>query len=206
MTIPADAPPGGHFAIIWWSTTPPDASSDEQVSIQTRAGILVYVNVRGNVTESAKISTFNTADDKRLLGSAEERFSLQITNEGNTYIKPQGSITIASMFGRVRDTLPVNEKGLQILPKSYRILEDSIWQGSGFYFGPYKVTATVSYGEGAAKQVSESFWIWIIPWKPLLIGIVVIILLVIGIRFYDHWLIQNALKQFKKSRGKKIKK
>jgi hypothetical protein len=209
MTIPADAPPGGHFAIIWWSTNPPNTSGDQQVSIQTRAGILVYVNVRGNATESAKISAFNTANNKTLLGSAQQNFTLQITNDGNTYIKPEGTITISSLFGRVRDTLPINQKGLQILPKSYRTFEDSAWQGAGFYFGPYKVSANVLYGEGSAKQATESFWLWIIPWKPLVIGIVIIILLGMFIRFYDHWLIQHALKQInldKQRKERKIKK
>ncbi len=57
LIVPAYAPPGGEFAVIWWGTNPPTSatSSEQQVSIQTRAGILMYVNVSGKINNAASI-------------------------------------------------------------------------------------------------------------------------------------------------------
>ncbi len=196
ITLPKDAPPGGHFAVVWWSTNPPEASADKQVAIQTRAGILVYVNVRGNVKEAASVRSFSVKN-KYISGPSDE-FGLSISNDGNSYIKPAGNIVITSLFGRVRDTLAINEKGLQILPKSYKDIGTTQWTGSGFYIGPYKALATVKYGENSAFETTQAMWIWVIPWKIILISIAVLFLLIFAVRKYNQWLINKTRANFRK--------
>jgi hypothetical protein len=192
IDIPADAPPGGHFAIIWWSTTPPASTtpgSTEQVAIQTRAGVLVYLNVKGNLQESAAITTFKT--DSKIISNPKTIFRATITNDGNGYIKPEGKIVISSLFGRQRDMLQFNGKGLQILPKSFRDFSIDSWKGSGIYIGPYKAELTVTYGE-SGKTTSQSIWIWVIPWVLIAEILVGIIVLFFGFKKYNQWIIKRA--------------
>ncbi len=198
IVIPKDAPPGGQFAVVWWSTSPPGDVNTQQVSIQTRAGILVYINVSGNIIEKTTVSKFDTTSGGHFFGDSVIPFYLKVSNDGNIYVKPTGKITISNVFGSVKDSVSINDKKFQILPGSYRVFADMVWSGKGFFIGPYKVTAAVSYNEKTADVIYSSFWVWIFPWKiiliALLIGLVVLLLVYVFFRSYNKWL----LKQFSK--------
>jgi hypothetical protein len=202
LVIPKNAPPGGQFAVVWWSTSPPVSTNTQQVSIQSRAGILVYVNVSGKVVENTTITKFDTVNENRIFGDNIVPFYLKISNAGNVYVKPVGKITISSVFGKVKDTVIVNEKKYQILPNSYRVFSDMIWSGHGFYIGPYKITAAVSYNDKTSTVLYSSFWIWIFPWKIILItlGAIIIMLAIMFtfFKYYNNWLIKKYTKRGKK--------
>src|ERR1035437_8595172 len=57
VTIPKNAEPGGHFAVIFWGTTQPGQTG---VSIGSKTGILVLLSVNGNVKQDAGLLGFNT--------------------------------------------------------------------------------------------------------------------------------------------------
>ncbi|MDB5188675.1 MAG: hypothetical protein JWM92_273, partial [Candidatus Nomurabacteria bacterium] len=58
IAIPKGTEPGGYFAVIFWSNTPPSSESN-QVSIGAKVGLLVLLRVNGTVTESAGITQFD---------------------------------------------------------------------------------------------------------------------------------------------------
>ncbi len=199
IEVPADAPPGGHFAIVWWSTSPPVESGETQVSIVTRAGILVYLNVAGEVKGDAHISSWNTLNEKNLFWSNPSplALTLAIKNEMNIYIKPAGEIKITNIFGQTRETIPLNPKSLQILPQSIRNMDGLALVSDGFMFGPYKVSANLSYAEDKAD--TATFWIWVLPLKMLVILLVIILFILFGLprilRRYNERIIAQALKR-----------
>lgn len=197
ITVPKDAPPGGQFAVIWWSTTPPAsgaASTKEQVSIQTRAGILVYLNVSGAITESATITAFGPQNGSSISGSTEVPFVATVSNEGNVYIHPEGTFTITSLIGSKVADMPLNPKGLQILPHSFRSYIDIGLKGSWFMFGPYKAEAHMLYGKDN-KQVVASKWIWVFPIRLIVITLSIIvglfIILSVFFKMYNAWLLKK---------------
>jgi len=54
IEIPQNAPPGGHFAVIWWGNAPPES---KHISIATRAGILIFLRVSGEVNQRGGFSS-----------------------------------------------------------------------------------------------------------------------------------------------------
>lgn len=198
LTIPKNAPPGGQFAVVWWSTSPPVSTATQQVSIQSRAGILVYVNISGEIVEDTTITKFDTATGGHVFGDSIVSFYLNVSNAGNVYVKPVGTITLSNIFGSVRDTMTINDKKYQILPNSYRVFPDMIWNGHGFYIGPYKATLALSYDDKTSAVLYSSFWIWIFPWKIILIAggaiVIVLVLMFIFFKFYNNWLIKKYTK------------
>ena len=78
LTVPKDAAPGGHFAVIWWGTASPES---KQVSIVTRAGILVYLRVSGEVNESAELLKF-AAEGGFFQTKMPENFVISFKNSG----------------------------------------------------------------------------------------------------------------------------
>ncbi len=194
INVPKDAPPGGEFPVLWWGTNPPATTTGQQVSIQTRAGILIYINVSGNIVSSANVSQFGTVSGAGYSSGGPINFRMKIENTGNVYIKPTGELTIKSLFGTTKKVLPINEKGYQILPQSYRDIVDLEWVPSLFNIGPYKAIADVNYGNQSQGLVATK-WIWVLPIKFLSISLGTIFLLIIVFtlffRMYNRWLLKK---------------
>jgi len=184
LRIPKDASPGGHFAVIWWSAAVPGAG---QVSIVTRAGILVYLRVSGDIKEEAKILQFNT--DKKIYWNPPVIFSINLENSGTVYLKPKGEITIKNLFGSTKVIINVNTKDLSILPQSKKTIIEQ-WDFSGFVLGPYRVRMNLVYGE-TQKQIQKTLWFFVLPLK--LIGIIILIILIVFIAIpqYNRWLLRK---------------
>jgi hypothetical protein len=189
IDVPMDASPGGHFAVIWWSTAPP-GESGKNVAIVTRAGILVYLRVSGDINESAEISSFKSSG--RFFWGLPISFNTSFRNNGNVHLKPQGEIKIKNLFGMTKTALKFNPYGIIILPQSGRDMSSS-WD-SGFAFGPYKADIQIVYGE-SKKQISENLWIFIFPWKISLGVIIGLLLVFFGIpaiiKRYNRWIISR---------------
>ena len=195
INVPKNASPGGHFVVIWWSTSPPSATNG--ASIVTRAGILVYLRVSGDIKESARILNFSS--NKKFYSGLPINFSLSFENTGNVYLKPKGSIKIKNFFGLIKKNLIINENELQVLPESRKNF-NIIWNSSGwkdFAIGPYKAEINLKYGE-KENQISEKIWIFIFPWKIILAAILILIIiffiLIKGIKKYNKWIFSKYSK------------
>ena len=182
LHIPKDAAPGGHFAVMWWSTRAP--TGGQNVSIAARAGILVYLRVSGKVTEEGTVS-FSTAKG-HLVFRLPLSFSILFKNKGNVYLKPRGTIKVKNIFGGTRALIEVNKKDFSILPHSQKVLEAK-WEQGGFLLGPYKANLNLNYGE-SNKKVAKSLWIVILPWKTLSwLGFILLLI---------FWAIPQGLKKY----------
>lgn len=190
LNIPQNAPPGGHFAVIWWSTTPPGPAG-QQVSITTKAGIVVYLRVSGDIKESADISL---SVPGRIFGSLPVNIGVMVKNTGNSYIKPLGELTLRNIFGQTRLSAPVNKYGTNILPESERSF-DAAFDSSDFFLGPYTIKANIIYGDKATK-FTDSYLIWILPWKGIVVIVLILLIIFLGIprsiKRYNAWIVKKA--------------
>ncbi|MBI4085094.1 MAG: hypothetical protein HY432_01125 [Candidatus Liptonbacteria bacterium] len=192
LTVPEDAPPGGHFAVIWWGTSPPNTQGGQGTAIITRAGILVYLNVSGEIQETAEIGTFDTREGNRLFSRIPEDFNVVFKNTGNVYLKPGGEIRIKNMLGITTAVLSVNKFGAEILPRSQkeiRVAPESVgWKGFGF--GYYTADLSLNYGDNMDKQVGAKVGVFVITWQ--------IILPIILVLFLIFWISTKGIKKYNK--------
>ena len=195
LEVPKNAPPGGHFAVIWWSTAPANPKPGEQVSIVTRAGVLVYLRVSGSIIENGEIVNFSTSNSGKVFWGLPVEFSATFFNKGNVHLKPKGDIIIKNIFGKQRAVLTVNKFGSQVLPQSRKTFS-STWDSDDLFFGPYKAQIALVYGE-QQKELSKEFWLFVVPIKTLIIVIVGLILvffvLPFGIKRYNRWIVSRSL-------------
>lgn len=193
IEVPQNAPPGGHFAVIWWGNKPVTGSGDN-VAIVTRAGILVYLQVSGNINESGKLLNFNLENNKFLFWSLPTNFLIFFRNEGNTYLKPKGDITIKNIFGKDKVIFSVNDGDRILLPQT----EDNLrvnpkFQKTPFAFGPYRAVLNLNWGD-KPESVQKSLWFFVLPIKETLISVLVIILIYFGVKRYNRWIIEKYSK------------
>jgi len=195
IEIPQNAPPGGHFAVIWWGTAP---EGEKQMSIITRAGILVYLQVSGDVNESAQLLKFAPEGGKFLWGKMPENFVVLFKNSGNTYLKPQGEINVKNIFGNKLINLAVNKVNIILLPDGEKNLQTTKkFDKSSFAFGLYKAELNLHWGE-KPELIQKNAWFFVLSWKQALSGIIILILLLLGfkknIRKYSQWIVSKGAK------------
>lgn len=193
IELPENADPGGHFAVIWWSARSPGVS--EGAGIVTRAGILVYLRVRGDIIEAGDVPEFSTT--RSFYTRLPVPFRWVFHNSGNVHLKPSGIIAIKNIFGGTVAELPLNPNGLQVLPDSKKEFGETEWKEGtfgGFAFGLYTAEMNLVFGE-SGKTVEKSIRFFVFPWKTVLLflfGLAVLLFgLIKGVKAYNAWVVRK---------------
>lgn len=201
INVPAAASPGGHYAAIRFTATPPELKSSG-VSLSTSLGALILMTVNGNVKESMSIKDFSVNKGGKtasLFQSAPLNFVERLENKGNIHEEPRGLVTITNMFGKKVATLGINQPPRNVLPASIRKFDQNLDKtviGSKKLFGRYTAKLDVTYGKNNSQKVSSTMSFWVIPYK--LIAIVIAVLIVgffalrYGIKRYNRYIIGRS--------------
>ena len=213
IRVPKDAQPGGHYAAIFWQTAPPEGEEGGRVGIVTRVGALVLLEVSGEVIEQGEILSFEAP--KKVFNRLPITFSFALKNTGTVHLGPTGQVTIKNIFGKTKAILEVNPGVYYALPNTTRTFYTQSWEpeggmpkieGSGFFselkgekagfaLGYYKANLSIQYGK-EKKTGQASFGFWVLPWRVLLVGIlimaVILLILTKGIQKYNQWVIARA--------------
>lgn len=212
IQVPNEPAPGGHFAAILVGTKPPaDADGKTAVVTSQLVSSLVFLRIAGDVVEQARVREFSTA--KWFGETPEAEFVLRFENTGNVHIRPQGTIVIQNMWGKVRGEIPINQNSSfgNVLPGTIRKFDFS-WRGEQSFsdIGRYKAIVTLSFGSEARQNVTSTTIFWVIPIKASLIafGILVVLYILIrrAIRSYVNLMLERAgidpqLHRQRKARG-----
>lgn len=139
INVPRNAEPGGHYASLLFQSGSAE-SIPGTASVAQRVGALILLRVSGNVSETAKITTFAGPTYSK---SGPVIFDLRVTNEGNTHIRPKGTIVITNMFGKKVDEIPL--EGNNVLPGATRKM-NTTWNKQNV-LGYYTATLVATYGQ-----------------------------------------------------------
>jgi hypothetical protein len=193
ISVPEDAPPGGHYAAMLVGTKPP-ANTEGSSFLQTAQVVtsLIFLRVTGDVIEDGAIREFRSV--KTLVEKPEMSFELRFENKGNVHILPQGEIKILNMWGQERGIIPVNRQMLfgNVLPEQIRKYSFS-WAGEWSFsdMGRYTAVATLGYGYDNKQFVTSETFFWVLPWKIAS----TIALLLIGFIYLITWAIRIYIEK-----------
>ena len=174
IDVPANAEPGGHFGSIIFKTDAKPLDGGSGAAVAQEVGTLLLVKVAGDITEKAEIASFEPS--KSIFEGAPITLISRISNKGNVFFKPRGTITITNQFGHEVVKLPLEERN--ILPGSVRRLT-SEWKPK-LTMGRYTATLAVTYGS-ENQVITSTTQFYIIPFKfigAVLLAIVIIIFLI----------------------------
>lgn len=204
ITVPANAEPGGHYAVIRFTGSAPEAEKSG-VALSASIGSLVLLQVSGDIKQSASLLEFFSADSNgKQLAFFENgpiMFSARVKNDGNVHLKPTGTIEIYNGLGQKIDTLRLNgdpqntqDSPKSVLPNSIRRF-DQTWK-KDWGFGRYEAKLNLSYGDNNLKS-EANYVFWIIPYKVIILGLAAAAGLFFGLRFairrYNQRIINKAI-------------
>lgn len=212
---PVDAEPGGHYATVFFGTSPPNVEDPGSLALATKLGSLFLLRVFGDVTEEGSIAEFGLDGNKTSLNRLPATLFTRFQNSGNIHLRPAGTITIKNLLGAETATLDFNAKGGATLPDTIRRY-DTIWEKgqvkeatgnfwskfwtefsnekNNFALGRYKANLALTAGTLIQDTAEVSFWVW--PWRILLISLIVIVLiiflLILLMKRYNKWIVKKA--------------
>ncbi len=217
ITIPKNAEPGGHFAVVFWGTTNPNSGSN--LSVGAKTGILVLLSVNGEVKEEAGLLSFNTVDNQFFFNTLPVSLEYRFKNEGGDRIKPSGQVTIRNTIFLPAAYLDANKVEGNVLPRSTRkinvdwikhergegyvaptnfvskFFSDAYFQWKNFAVGLYSANLNVAYGS-QGTQVKKTAFFFVFPWQLLIILFVIFIIVFWGgkklIKRYNKFIIEKA--------------
>lgn len=180
VAVPSDIEPGGHYAAVLFQTaSTPSDKTQPHLNIVSRLAVLMLASSGSEqqISRQGKILSFLV---KHRPYSRQVRSEVLFQNQGNVHITLRGNVVYRDIFGRRAGTEDL--AGITALPRTSRVMK-SKWNGPAF--GRFTATATVEYGPDLAtfdtKQVSKEVVFWIVPWKPIVIGLVILAFILIAV-------------------------
>ncbi|MDN5275388.1 MAG: hypothetical protein JWN33_37 [Candidatus Saccharibacteria bacterium] len=211
ITVPQNAAPGGYFAVVRFTATPPELEGTG-VALSASLGSLILVRVEGDAKESMEIAEFNVSKDDKpgtLFQQGPVTFTERLKNTGTIHLQPTGQVIVSDMFGAKIATVNINLPPGNVLPNSIRRFSqplDSSVIGNRILFGRYTAELKVTYGD-SKQTISQTITFWVIPYT--LIGIIVVALVIgfiflrFGVKRYNRHIINSANKTQAKSKNKR---
>lgn len=178
ILIPKNADPGGHYGAVFAAAQPEAPTSTTaqekaggQVAIISRVGVLLFVRVNGAVKEDGSLKDFKV--EKNFYEKGPISFQLLFENNGSVHLEPYGMVEISNILGRKIDEIQLDP--WFVMPDSLRLREVTL--AKPFLFGKYTALALVNRGyQNVIDRKSVSFWV--IPWKLVLGGLVILFLVI----------------------------
>jgi len=155
VKVPDNVPPGTYWGAISVDAVPPDGR--EGPAIMPSVASIILLQVNGDAHEQLALERFA---GPKLVDSPPVTLTALFRNDGDVYLKPEGSVEIKNLLGKVVSTAPL--EGENVLPGAVRSMKALAVQG--LWFGRYSAELDATYGQDKRK-LSAMTWFWVIPWK-----------------------------------------
>jgi len=176
IDVPADALPGGHYAMVIHrpnltsaTGTQFEISSVSGSGVNQQVGSLLYGMVEGLVNEDAFIRNLSF---KNFSEFGPVPFSFTVENMSDVHVRPQVGVEIYNVFGKQVDTQTVDPKNVfPLMSRNFEGKWNRVWG-----IGPYTAKVTMSYGTQGKLAVAKTKF-WLIPIKLVIVGMTLVLTL-----------------------------
>jgi len=184
VTVPEDAEPGGRYGSVIVRQDAGGEDGGTGAQVVARLASLFLVEVEGDLTREGQLTDFRIAGPSSVFWDSDgpERYEILFANTGNVHVTPYGQITIKNIFGQTLKEIPID--AYFALPDStrYREIMHSV---DGFQLGRYTAELNLNRSyEDKTDTASVSYWI--IPWKVLLVALLIIWLVSAIVRWFTN--------------------
>lgn len=173
ISIPSNAAPGSHLAVIFFDAAPTNNGTGSAVGITSRVGSLVMVAVPGNISKSGSVESFTgpvTVENGPL------NFTIKYHNSGSVHYKPEGKLVIKNFLNQTVAEGTVDSQ--YVFAKTSRTMNGLV-ASPRYYWGPNKAILQIKDGDGKEQTVTYEFWG--LPWRITVLPLIGVILLIAGI-------------------------
>lgn len=202
LDVPKDTSPGAYYGLVVFQAIPADQTDGGpgKVALTASIGHVVLLEVPGDVVEQLQVLSVKAARETRpdaakapvvrygaLFSNAPNQIRVDIKNDGNSFLKPFGNVTITDWRGNQVSSIEINDndpKG-NVLPGNNRVFIAPLNEVKGI--GKFNITANIGYGNGnEVVTVKSSFWV--LPlWFVALLAVVVAAIIFGSVRLVNRF-------------------
>jgi hypothetical protein len=190
VSIPGTADVGGYYLAVMWESSSAPSTGGNQAKITSRVGVLILLNVDGDVDNGLEIIDFDLKKNSNFYTNLPIEFTAKFRNIGNTHQRPGGAVIIKDFLGRTSEVISYNSQNSAILPNTTRVF--NFWWGkdntngvitllmnqfNNFAIGKFSARAVVDYGDGQELS-SDEIYFWVFPWKLILVVLLLFIFVI----------------------------
>ncbi len=187
ISPPADATAGGHYAAILFSF---EDAKENAIVVSRKLGTLLLVDYGASKPQLNTTSKNDTHFVNKPYTS-----SVLLKNTGNVHLTPKGKQNIYNVFGRLVESLPINQNALHLLPTEEKTFTT---KAQKWLAGMYTVETILYYSNNPTLETRQKATIWVWPILDLakisLLGIFIGIMLYSGTKKYNRWIISQELR------------
>ena len=184
ISPPKDLPDQEFYRVLLFSTSPYPFSDQSQSQISEGLGTVLLLTVTEAVElkKSAQIVRF----DVPIIHDSLTPFAATIFvhNNGTTYFRPNGTITLEGMSGKAEFVLTpsviLSGQTKQLTVENLKGNHQTLFL-PGLFFGKYRLTANFRLDEGTIS-VSETKEFYALPWKLTFIIVLSVLTIIAGIK------------------------
>lgn len=191
VKVPKEAAPGSHFGGVFFSVRATKTSTTG-TGVGIQVGSVVSLRIAGEITEEARLREFST--ERLVYGLPNVTFKVRVEDMGNILLRPHGTIEVTDMRGKQVATVRVNDTAAPIFPGTDRIYRPQ-WSSEGFAIGRYQALLSLVYGEDGRKTISSVTSFWVLPIKPILIILGVLLVGVVGLYVVIRIYVRRKLRE-----------
>lgn len=221
ITVPDTAAYGYYFTINF-TQTGVDEAGTTGATVSGSAAVPILLNVRSDgAIADAKLADFSVGNYINEYLPVE--FSVEIENTGNIHVRPVGNIFISGNGQDNISSIDVNDGSGAIIPNTTRTFESNWTNGfivrettvvdgeevtklkinwnqlTDFRFGKYTANLIMVYDSGERDvPIEGSVAFWVIPYKVIIGGIIlIIVVLLVG-----RWALRRYINREVRKRSK----
>lgn len=198
VMAPANALPGGHYAMVLHTPEGISSVSSTGASVKTQVGTLIYITIPGEINQNALVQSFSAPKFSEF---GPINFSTTIKNLSDIHIQPVGAITIKNWFGRTTSRLSLQPENdtVNIFPYTTRDFQNTL--NKKWLFGRYQASLQAVYGTNGGLITSTLFF-WVIPWRLIILIVaaiaIVVTLIIISKKRPNRKLPNNEVAELEK--------
>ncbi len=188
INISSTAIVGKRFARIALPNGSNRSIAGSNMSNKSYAQLNINIEIEENIIEKAQVKNFSSKSRVYLTPPAS--FIVNLNNFGNQDIRPKGNIYIYDRRGKEVAKIDANAETELVSPgESW---EQIINWDEATGFGKFKAKLEIEYGEKDKRDLQDTVFFWIFPWKILLaffVGTFVFLVLMVTLIFkrtYRH--------------------
>lgn len=192
ISIPKDASPGAYYGILRYRAIPSgsNAPGEGQVSLSASVGTIVLIQIKGDLKEQAQLSSlkvYQGDNSGTFFFQKPNKVGVEVKNLGNAFVQPFGKVVVTNSSGKQVYSYELNnvQPRATVLPSSKRTFKDSIKGISKP--GRYKVSASISFGDGSNVLVSQKTFWYLPSWAAILILLILAALIVLAVLAYHRY-------------------
>lgn len=194
VEIPQDAEMGEHMALVAVQFMPSHGKGNVKVATEILPVLYVGVTDQDGNMPINKVWVLKNFTADQLNGG---NLYFQVMNQGNVHLESSGSVIVKNLMTGSEKTIDIPR--VNLLPNHEKTIQvDAKPQD---YIGIYKVKAQFSMDESERIEEKETMF-YIIPWAPVVVLIVFLLMVVIGIKVYLSNLKKRIIREARNQIGK----